>query len=628
MADVNYGAATITVSKDKNVKCTEDSTHYDLSVNIDHSISNILGQKQHLYYHKELAKNGKLEGTYYICIEAKRTAYLIFGVFPVKNVVDKDEAQNVTQGLVPGQSLMGEMSKRHEKLFFSFPVNFVNSDERDYIAINLTPLKGKYALFVRADGGMPNPTQGFWTTEDNSLVITPSDPEFKNNTNYIVGVELLSNTIDSFGTGEKFQFNAFYTFNAHHVQLKPAIFTSGKFPESTLFFSIEVSKEMDSIVILKSQGSVPYDMHVSISPKNSFPDAKKADYIIGDIQSGLHLNKVDLDKLRQNQRGNHAIIYIGLEGKANTEYGITYNYNDLPFTLNENKPLYPPMMKDSARPLKFITYVQAVNKRPFIDVQAFNAHQAWDVYITYGEGYIVGNSFPEKKDFKFKASGGQSLHIDLSHPDTPVTSNMMFLVALYPTGNYTGKAGTTYDFDQYGKIEAVTDLRQLDLWAPYTGSIKANEWQYFRISNPFEDENVLISVEPLSDGDIDLYVTKGLNTRPSKTVYMIKSNAQGGDEIEISKNSLIFGDKQLMGDYIVGVYGVTDSKFSLIWQHSRTRLVRASFGRPFVLNLKKKLNQYIIFDNSTLKQSIDIKFGAPNSDVQIYVIALKEQKKG
>jgi len=69
------------------------------------------------------------------------------------------------------------------------------------------------------------------------------------------------------------------------------------------------------------------------------------------------------------------------------------------------------------------------------------------------------------------------------------------------------------------------------LWTPYIASIKHGEWQYFRIANPFNNENILISVEPLNDSDVDIYVTKGLNTRPTKEIFLKKANAMGGDEM-------------------------------------------------------------------------------------------------
>lgn len=201
---------------------------------------------------------------------------------------------------------------------------------------------------------------------------------------------------------------------------------------------------------------------------------------------------------------------------------------------------------------------------------------------------------------------------------------MIFLVAIYPRwGSGSKLERTYYDFENYGKIEAVSDLRELDLWTPHTGSIESGDWQYFRISNPFSNENILISVEPLNDSDVDVYVTKGLNTRPSQDVFLKKANGLGGDEIEIKQEDLIFGDKELRGDYIVGVYGVTDSKYSLIWQHSKTRLVRGIFNKPFTINLKSKLNQYLIFDNGSLKQDINFKFGSRTSDVRVYIIPMQ-----
>jgi hypothetical protein len=253
-----------------------------------------------------------------------------------KNRIDnKGKEPVVVQGLNPGESLTGEMHMFEETLYFSFPVDVAQNDEKTFIQVNLTSVKGKYVVFARA-GGLPTPEQGFWSSEDNCLLITPEDPEFVNKKEYTVGVRLLSHT-KKLDHMEKYQFSVQYTFNNHHARLKSGTYNNGRFPLASLFFAIEISKDMDSVMILKNQSSVPYDLYLSIDPKIPFPDYKKSDFAVSDIQSGIHLNIEDLGRLRHKQKGDHALIYLTLQGKAGTEYGLTWNYNDLPLTINDAK---------------------------------------------------------------------------------------------------------------------------------------------------------------------------------------------------------------------------------------------------------------------------------------------------
>jgi len=212
-------------------------------------------------------------------------------------------------------------------LYFSFPVNFEMSDDskKKFITVSLTPIKGVYSMFVRADG-VPHPEQGFWVTEDNFLVIRSKDPEFSNKKDYTVGVKLLSPTRKE--NTDKFQFSIYYSFDKNHTTLKPSLLSSGKFATSKLYFSIEVSNEMDSIMILKSQSSVPYDMFISINPGNPFPWYGLKDYNVPDIQSGINLNEHDLNELKKNHQGDHSLIYVSIVGKNGTDFGIIYNYNN------------------------------------------------------------------------------------------------------------------------------------------------------------------------------------------------------------------------------------------------------------------------------------------------------------
>jgi hypothetical protein len=197
------------------------------------------------------------------------------------------------------------------------------------------------------------------------------------------------------------------------------------------------------------------------------------------------------------------------------------------------------MVRDVNKPLKFISYIS--DNKGFLDIQAFNHNQPWDIFVDYGSAETIGAAFPEKSQFKYKALNGQPIHVDLGHKDAPTKSmaNLSFLIALYPrmvVGAVKLSMLSNYDFEQYGKIEVSTDLRQLDLWTPLIGKISSGEWQFFRISNPFDEENILISIEPLNDSDVDIYVTKGLNTRPTKNIFLKKSSGIGGDEIQISQD--------------------------------------------------------------------------------------------
>jgi len=86
------------------------------------------------------------------------------------------------------------------------------------------------------------------------------------------------------------------------------------------------------------------------------------------------------------------------------------------------------MLKDMNTPLKFITYLDS--KKPFLDIQANNNNQAWDVYVEMTNAYIVGSYFPPRNAFKYKASGGQGIHIDLRKKVKPEElDNYVFLIA-------------------------------------------------------------------------------------------------------------------------------------------------------------------------------------------------------
>jgi hypothetical protein len=84
--DVNYGAVQVKISKGDNNICKDDlddptkAVMPELMKSFDHSTNNIFGQKHHVQYKPTDAKDGKLEGTYYICVIAQRTSYILFNI--------------------------------------------------------------------------------------------------------------------------------------------------------------------------------------------------------------------------------------------------------------------------------------------------------------------------------------------------------------------------------------------------------------------------------------------------------------------------------------------------------------------------------------------------------------------
>lgn len=126
---MNYGAVEVKIKKDDESICEINPEDVYLKTTLDHSVKNALGQKEHLYFNRYSGTSIKnnFEGTYYICIIPKRTSYLNFSIYPVRDTETFSEKgnkkPNVTEGLGPGQILSGEMTEKGETLYFSFPVN-------------------------------------------------------------------------------------------------------------------------------------------------------------------------------------------------------------------------------------------------------------------------------------------------------------------------------------------------------------------------------------------------------------------------------------------------------------------------------------------------------------------------
>jgi len=62
------------------------------------------------------------------------------------------------------------------------------------------------------------------------------------------------------------------------------------------------------------------------------------------------------------------------------------------------------------------------------------------------------------------------------------------------------------------------------------GFVKKSEWKFFTFYNDNSKKTpIIIDVEPLDNGDPDLYLVQGKNNRPTVGKYLMKSTQFKGD---------------------------------------------------------------------------------------------------
>jgi hypothetical protein len=87
--------------------------------------------------------------------------------------------------------------------------------------------------------------------------------------------------------------------------------------------------------------------------------------------------------------------------------------------------------------------------------------------------------------------------------------------------------------------------------------IEPYQFEYFSI-DIYTNENILFSSTTLTEGNVQLYITKG-DTIPSLSEYQWKSSFYRNDEVLIETEC----DCSTNGTYNIGVFSYVQSKFQL-----------------------------------------------------------------
>jgi hypothetical protein len=138
----------------------------------------------------------------------------------------------------------------------------------------------------------------------------------------------------------------------------------------------------------------------------------------------------------------------------------------------------------------------------------------------------------------------------------------------------------------------------------------------------------VIDVEPLDNGDPDLYLVQGKNNRPTTGKYLMKSTSFKGDHLTVTSKDLEkVGLKDMNGYFVVGVYGFRETKFTLKWKHSNTTVNQGQFLKPLFLDLKENATQYIELFHFMYRTPITIKIASDHAHVVLLINKIDRDSK-
>lgn len=271
-----------------------------------------------------------------------------------------------------------------------------------------------------------------------------------------------------------------------------------------------------------------------------------------------------------------------------------------------------------------------------LDIEEYSAYSYVSVYSRLIEGEKVNVNllkFPTAIDYEREGStSSMSTVIHYTEEETKKFKDPVALVTVVKSSLSMINTNTSgfYNVNYWFSLQLTHELTFLEKNISKHGFVGKSQWKFYTFYNDnTKDIPILIDVEPLDNGDPDLYIVQGKNNRPTLSKYLMKSNQFKGDHLVITKKDLDkIGLKKMNGYYVIGIYGFKETKFALKWKHSNSTVSVASFMRPLFLDLLENRSQYIELTHFMYKTPITIKMSASHSHVVLLINTVDKNAPG
>ena len=329
-----------------------------------------------------------------------------------------------------------------------------------------------------------------------------------------------------------------------------------------------------------------YDLRISVTPFTGDPDIyvgvppiyhpSLLNYTFASRSFGADTLTLQASELSNYCTPSETVpceYYIGVYGWTNTSFSILASVqNDWanPIVLTTGTP-----QSGSIKSHNYDYYSYYINKGTkkirFI-LSSFDGTDE-DLYLSFKE-----NQQPGKETYDYKAtswSGDDVIELRPQNEGWCTDCTVYLAVYAYEGGDYT--------------LTVDAGMVRLQSGVPVTGHLEMGTISYYKILNPDAGKEIDISVTSLN-GDADIYVKKSITEDdgdvevPTKDDYTWRSNHLGDDSLTILPN-----DPDYCGecDYIIGVYGWTNTSFSILASVEAMVMIPLIDGRPQTYKVKQ-----------------------------------------
>lgn len=554
-----------------------------------------------------------LNGTYYIGVKSqKSSSYYITATIYSKTGEQQDFATTLKEG-VPQKGLLLP-NKERESLYYKFHLN-KPEDWDGYVLITLNSLNGQLILYATDEEGVPMTTTNRWESHDNRLVIDKTNPFFKSKGTYYVTVSL--DVLDPVTRDQQvIVFYIDYTVhdpssendennqgNKKHKTLASMFPYSDQIErDEIMYFQFFANKGDDEETIsIKSDGGAA-QIFLALDG-NKYPNPFEFTLTNG-INSELTIFKDQLnDYCKTRWVDDLCPVYFSI---------VTFSETPVRFTLSllrkrdtSDQHIAPVMLAEGIELLQNIPkegtpalfyYYPTLEEDAVITVTCPNQQIA--IYANkrttvLAPGVDLKIEYPSETSHDYAVDYSEQKGAGFNYLTIPASSeysSYVITIAVYfkPNLGFALATPTQPTFT----ITASSSLITINSGYSYFGAVEKNSYIYYLIWVNQPDCTILITMTTLAGGDPDLYVSYGKNSRPTVSNHQFAASTKLKTEVLEISPSDAYPRESMEGPWVIGVYGVEPSAFTLTVVYEDQKIITLTQGTPSELYLKEQHNIY------------------------------------
>ena len=605
-----WGNFKLLMSK-TNAYPTEDNATFERSFYTTNT--GLLQLMENIEIDEKLFNEYSVQGIYYIAVIAETSCSLNLRFH------EKMGAETTLHSLTAGVQVRGEISNPDEIMYYTMKLSLDHS-KASTVSINITPIKGRFTMFMSKNGKLP-------TKEDNELISENNILDFVydeyNNAHeeYIIGVQMID---DSLGDNETTQFLISFTYSDKPTLLAPGVVSTHMVQESNQFL-IQIIEEMESLLVLKSiVDGYNIDICASISATDKGNSAS-CDYKINERDVSLYLERAELQRACNAIKKQNKICYMHLsvKGNKNQKLSIGYTYNDHPFQIVHAQVINGPLILSKKHPLRFICHPEH-NKDFGLYLNTKGSHMK--MYTKLVRSSSVHNEkaivFPTAGNYdeSNQASKGHITNVWYSVEAIKRMGNSPEILVSILAEHPESDPKSPFDPSRSFVLQSATDSMEILRTQTHVELVNPGAWNYYHFYNNGNSNELRIYSSSNIATQLELVVSRNLHSRPPFTNKpLVRKVGLQSVELKLQPEDLKFDttgtDHSLKGHYTIGVKSADGGMLSLYWNNKEDlNYIELTPGEPSIMHVDSTKRLYFsLYAQDVNKKAKDL------GSIEIYI---------